>query len=482
MSIAIHWFRRDLRISDNPALNAAAAAHDQVVPVFVLSDWQHDHHWCGPARQEFLCGCLASLARNLAAKGGRLIIRQGRADLALQKLIRETGAAALYFARDPDPYGRAMEARVAVMAQRLGVTAHPQKDHALHERDEVLTGSGSPFRVFTPYARAWRKLDKPAPGRALSRISTPSKIPSLDLPGLATWGLRPDAKIIAPGEAAARKRLGRFLDGPVFDYGTLRDLPALENTSRLSQDLRWGLLSIREIYARCLELGRRATATQRRNIGVWINELVWREFYFQVLWHTPGVLNHEFQPGYRTLDWRDHWRPEKRAGGEDFQRWCAGQTGFPIVDAGMRQLAATGFMHNRVRMIVAMFLTKDLRVWWMQGESWFMRHLVDGEIASNNGGWQWSASTGTDAAPYFRIQNPWSQTRRFDPDGDYIRRWVPELKDVPGRQFCAPPAPNQPIAKGYPLPLVDHAAAREAALEMFGGKQAGKPQPDLFKQ
>ncbi|MEQ1860442.1 MAG: deoxyribodipyrimidine photo-lyase [Chthoniobacteraceae bacterium] len=466
-SIAIHWFRRDLRIADNTALNAAIDAHDQVVPVFVLSGWQRDHHWCGAARQEFLCGCLASLAKNIQAKGGRLIIREGPADAALEKLICETGATAIHFARDPDPHGRGMEARIAAMAERLGVTVHPHQDHALHERDEVLTGGGTPYRIFTPYARSWLKLDKPVPGRTLARLSTPPKVATLDLPTLATWGLTSDAEIIEPGEAAARKRLGRFLDGPVFDYGTLRDIPVAENTSRLSQDLRWGLLSIREIHARCTELAARATAVQRRSIGVWINELIWREFYFHVLWHTPEVLKHEFQPETRELNWRDHWRPEDCPGSAEFQRWCAGQTGFPIVDAGMRQLAATGFMHNRVRMIVAMFLTKDLHVWWMHGESWFMRRLVDGEIASNNGGWQWSASTGTDAAPYFRIQNPWSQAKRFDPDGDYVRRWVPELRDVPGRLLCAPPASDTPIAKGYPLPMVDHAAERDAALDMF---------------
>jgi len=182
------------------------------------------------------------------------------------------------------------------------------------------------------------------------------------------------------------------------------------------------------------------------------------------------VLEHEFQPDTRALAWRAHWRPESDEWAhdeakDDFERWCAGQTGFPIVDAGMRQLAASGFMHNRVRMIVAMFLTKDLRIWWMHGESWFMQHLVDGEIASNNGGWQWSASTGTDAAPYFRIQNPWAQSKRFDASGDYIHRWVPELRDVPAARLHTPT--DSPLARGYPLPMVDHAAARDAALEMF---------------
>ncbi len=467
MSLAIHWFRRDLRIVDNSALNAAVAAHDHVLPLYVLSEWRREHRWCGAARQEFLCGCLVSLAKNLAAKGGRLLVRQGRADVVLEALIRQTGAAAIYFARDPDPFGRGMEREVAAMAERLGVEVHAHKDHALHELDEVLTASGSAFRIFNPYARAWLRLDKPAPGRTLARLSTPPDVASLDLPTLATWGLQAEARIVEPGEAAARKRLGHFLDGPVLEYSTRRDFPAAENTSRLSQDLRWGLLSIREVYLKCCELADRADAAGRSSIRVFVNELIWREFYMQVLWHAPEVLEAEYQSEYRALKWRDHWRPEERAGGEPFQRWCAGQTGFPIVDAGMRQLAATGFLHNRVRMIVAMFLTKDLHVWWMHGESWFMRRLVDGEIASNNGGWQWSASTGTDAAPYFRIQNPWAQTKRFDAEGEYIRRWVPELRDVPAAKFCAAPAAGEALAKGYPPPMVEHSAERDAALEMF---------------
>lgn len=463
MSVAIHWFRRDLRLTDNTALNEAAR-HGQVVPLYVVSEWSGDHHWCGAPRQEFLCGCLASLARNIEHKGGRLILRRGRADAVLEKLVCETGAEAITFNRDPDPFGRVMEAKVAAMAHRLGVKVVACKDHALHERDEVLTGSGTPFRVFTPYARAWTKLDKPAPGKSPAKLSVPPGVASEPLPTLATWGLCSGATIIEPGEAAARKRLGRFLDGPVLGYAELRDIPAAQNTSRLSQDLRHGTLSIREVYARCMEVAA-ANPARRRSVEVFVNELIWREFYMQVLWHWPEVLAHEMQESYRDLKWRDHWRPEERIAGEDFARWCRGETGFPIVDAGMRELAATGFMHNRVRMIVAMFLTKDLRVWWMHGESWFMRRLVDGEIASNNGGWQWSASTGTDAAPYFRIQNPWSQSKRFDRDGDYIRRWVPELRDVPAARLHETPA--QRLAKDYPLPMVDHAAARDAALEMF---------------
>lgn len=467
MSTAIHWFRRDLRITDNTALAAAVAAHDHIVPVYIVSEWKGDHHWCGAPRQSFLCGCLASLAKNLETKGGRLIIRQGRADDVLEKLARQTQADAIYFNRDPDPFGRAMEKRLEKVARDLGICLHAHKDIALHERDELLTSSGSPFKVFTPYAKAWLKLDKPPPGRAVAKIFTPPHIASDPLPTLQTWKLMGEATILEPGEAAARKRLSHFLDGPIFHYQTRRDLPAEDSTSRLSQDLRHGTLSIREVYAKCAQAAEKASATHKRNVGIFINELIWREFYLQVLWHWPEVLDHELQEQYRHLKWRDHWRPEKKDGGQDFQRWCRGETGFPIVDAGMRQLVATGFMHNRVRMIVAMFLTKDLHIWWMHGESWFMRRLVDGEIASNNGGWQWSASTGTDAAPYFRIQNPWSQSKRYDPDGVYIKRWLPELRDVPAGKLCTPPEDCETLAKDYPPPMVDHARERELALEMF---------------
>jgi deoxyribodipyrimidine photo-lyase len=469
VSTAIHWFRRDLRITDNTALAAAVKAYDHVAPVYIVSGWAGEHRWCGAPRQAFLCGCLESLAKNREAKGSRLIIRRGTADEALKKLAREIKADAIYFNRDPDPYGRTMEQRVARVARDLGMECHGFKDIALHEREEVLTGTDSPFKIFTPYAKAWLKLEKPAPGRALARISTPAGAASDALPTVRTWKLSNDATILEAGEAAARRRLGRFLDGPIFAYGQERDQPAQEGTSRLSQDLRHGTLSIREVYAKCAAVAGKGPMAHRRSAGIFINELIWREFYMQVLWHWPDVLDHEWQADYRDLKWRDHWRPEKRGGGERFARWCRGETGFPMVDAGMRQLLATGFMHNRVRMIVAMFLTKDLHVWWMHGESWFMRHLVDGEIASNNGGWQWSASTGTDAAPYFRIQNPWSQGKRFDPDGAYIQRWVAELRDVPAARLHGPPMPGAPLAKGYPLPMVDHAREREATLELFRG-------------
>ncbi|MGV3532683.1 MAG: cryptochrome/photolyase family protein [Chthoniobacteraceae bacterium] len=468
MRTVIHWFRRDLRLADNTALNAATASADAVVPVYVLSDWKRTHPWTGAPRQEFLCGSLAELAGSLKRAGGRLIIRQGRDQAGvLAKLIRETGAEAIYFNRDPDPHGRKVEAEVTAAAKKLGCSVHACKDVGLFERDEVRTRTGTPFKVYGAYARAWNALEKPASGPTVTKLTTPTAIKSLPLPTLATWDLKSTATIITPGEAAARKRLSQFLEKAISSYDRSRDLPAEEGTSRISQDLRFGLLSIREVYEACAQLRTKARGGARESIDRFIGELIWRDFYMQVLWHHPDVLDHEFLPAYRGMPWAPP--------GEAFERWRNGQTGFPIVDAGMRQLLATGFMHNRVRMITAMFLAKDLRLSWKLGEQAFMQLLVDGEIASNNGGWQWCASVGTDAQPYFRIQNPWTQTARHDPDGAYIHKWVPELRDVPARRLSRPPRQGERLAKGYPEPIVDHAEARLATLEAFQIQRTRKP-------
>jgi deoxyribodipyrimidine photo-lyase len=459
MQRVIHWFRRDLRLHDHTALRAALHAAPEVIPVYIVSQWRGEHRWTGAPRQQFLCGSLEVLARNLEKVGGRLIIRQGAADEELRKLLAETGAGAIFFNRDPDPFGRTMEEKVAAMANSLGATVHAAKDIAIHERDEVLTGEGEPYRVFTPYSRAWRKLPKPAVHAAPRRIHTPAGIASLPLPTLAAWGLEAGAESIAPGEEAARKRLDAFLEGAIYKYGGLRDFPGAAGTSRLSQDLRHGLLSAREVHARALLARESATPEQAASVDTYVNELIWREFYLQVLWHWPRVLDSDFNPDYQGVRWY-------RAG-PDFDAWRNGETGFPIVDAAMRQLSATGFMHNRLRMITAMFLTKDLHIHWKEGESHFMRHLIDGDIASNNGGWQWSAGTGADAAPYFRIQNPWTQSARFDPKGEFIKTWVPELRDIHPAVLSAPPAPGRRIRNQYPRPIVDHAKERETALKLF---------------
>lgn len=456
---AIHWFRRDLRLTDNTALTAATSRFDAVIPVYVLSSWKTTHRWTGSNRQQFLCGSLGSLDQNLRAAGGRLILREGDVVSELAALIRETGAGAVFFNRDPDPFGRRVEERVMAMGRELGIEVVAAKDVCIHEREEVLNGSGEPFRVFTPYAKAWARVPRPSVMGRIRTLTVPSSVPSLPLPTLSRWGLDPAGEIVEPGEKAARDRLKRFVSGGLARYGAERNLPAGRTTSRLSQDLRFGLLSIREVFSRCEATGGTFSAAGRDSAQKFLSELIWREFYMQILWFFPEVLEEEFHPKFRGMKW-----PGRRG---DFSRWCAGETGFPIVDAAMRQLNRTGFMHNRTRMIAAMFLTKDLHLDWRLGEAYFMRHLTDGEIASNNGGWQWSAGTGADAAPYFRVQNPWTQTLRYDPAGAYIKEWIPELRDVPPEKFQSPPEPGTTLARGYPSPMVEHAAAREKTLEIF---------------
>jgi deoxyribodipyrimidine photo-lyase len=460
-SLALHWHRRDLRILDNTALHAASTAAAAVVPVFILSDWKGAHLWTGSKRQAFLCRCLESLARNLETVGGRLVIRSGAADAVLEKLVRESGAEAIFFNRDPDPFGRAMEAKVEAMAARLGIACHGHHDVTLHGPEEVLTQDGRPYRVYTPYSNNWLSLEKPRPLPKPRALGTPASIPSLALPTCAHWGLpEPEADLIEAGERAALDRLKSAVGERLAHYGERRDFPAVPGTSRLSQDLRFGLVSPRTVHAKAAAAQAEAHGSVAESgIGKFIKELAWREFYIALLWHYPNVLEEEFNPEWRGLGWDE---PD-----EKFEAWKQGRTGFPIVDAGMRELLATGHMHNRVRMITAMFLTKDLHIDWRLGEQFFLQHLVDGEIASNNGGWQWSAGTGADAAPYFRIQNPWSQAKRYDPDGIYTKRWVPELAQVPAAKLLDPPKSRLPIAPGYPLPCVDHATERDRTLALF---------------
>jgi deoxyribodipyrimidine photo-lyase len=455
----IHWFRRDLRVTDNTALWHAAETGRPLIPVYLLSDWKKNHHWTGPNRQHFLCGCLESLAKNLKELGGNLILRQGSALEALRLLIEQTAATALYYNEDPDPFGKAVEKEIRALCQELGVECHAHADATLHGPDEVLTQSAFPYKVFTPYSRNWLNLDKPAPLPKIKPVFTP-QVSSLPLPDVSFWELeKPDAHLLEPGERAARERLKKAIAEKIQSYADVRDFPSADGTSRISQDLRFGLVSIRTVFAKAMKARESAKPAERASIDIFVKELAWREFYFAVLHHFPNVLEEEFNADWRGLPWDEP--------GESFEAWKNGQTGFPIIDAGMRELRQTGFMHNRVRMITAMFLTKDLHIDWRLGESWFMQQLVDGEIASNNGGWQWSAGTGADAAPYFRIQNPWSQTAKFDPDGIYIKRWIPELAKVHPTRFLEPPKDGRPLAANYPLPIVDHKTEREKTLRIF---------------
>ena len=466
MKTAIHWFRRDLRLHDNTALNSAAAEADgRVVTVYILSEWKGQHHWVGPNRQEFLCESLRLLAADLEKIGGQLIVRCGKAEEELEKLLAETKAEAIYCNRDPDPFGRGQEDAVAKMAERRGAKFYAEKDVAMFERDDLLSGTGKSYRVYSPYFRAWAKLEMPPVGPKLGKLFAPPKIKSLPLPDLSHWKLKSEGtRIIAAGEDAARKRLESFLSptGGVKEYATRRNILGDDTSSRLSQDLRWGLLSIREVFHRARALAEELPKNRREHADKFVSEVAWRDFYMQILFFFPNVLDEDFNPATRGLPWV--WERDEP---EAFARWCEGRTGFPLVDAAMRQLSGLGFMHNRLRIITAMFLTKDLRFHWREGEALFMRKLVDGEISNNNGNWQWSAGTGADAAPYFRIQNPWTQSERFDVDGKFIKEWCPELRDVPAERLHVAPAPGMRLAKNYPPPMVDHAQERDRTLAMF---------------
>ncbi len=456
----IHWFRRDLRIADNTSLASAAQHGLPVIPVYFTSKWQDDHQWTGPKRQHFLCACLKSLDHSLRSLGGRLVIRHGDAVSGLRQLIRDGHAVAVHFNADPDPFGKHVESQVRALCTSLGIECHSHADVSLHGPNQVLTQTGGAYRVFTPFSRNWLALPKPQPVAGPTALQTPQTLTSLPLPTVAIWGWSvPATQLIEPGEPAARARLQHAVVDKIHRYAAKRDYPATDGSTRISQDLRFGLISIRTVYEAALRARAAADAAGRASIDTWIKELAWREFYFAILHHYPNVLDEEFSSDWRGLPWD--------SSAASFDAWQFGRTGFPIVDAGQRELLATGFMHNRVRMITAMFLTKDLHVDWKLGEAHFMRHLVDGEIASNNGGWQWSAGTGADAAPYFRIQNPWSQTARYDPAGHYIRRWIPELTTVDTPRLLHPPTNREPLAPNYPLPCLDHTSERQRTLAIF---------------
>jgi deoxyribodipyrimidine photo-lyase len=456
----IHWFRRDLRVSDNVALVEAARQAETVIPVFILEDAFRTGPDVGAARLEFLLRSLDSLANNLAALGYTLIVRRGRSEIELPKLCLETKAEAVFCNRRYEPYAQARDQRVfnALNAIRVGFESF--KDAVLWEERDVLTQAGKPFTVFTPYSKAWRSRKVPSPRPKLRRAHGPGPAVASDpVPtDPAELGHAAASSIPPAGERAARDALGRFLRGPILSYAERRDFVALDGTSHLSAHLRCGTIGIRTILGKATAVPAE-TESQRRGVAMFLNELIWREFYLQILANFPHVSKGSFRPEYDRIDW---------SGNEDhFRAWCEGRTGHPIVDAAMRCLNATGWMHNRLRMITAMFLTKDLLINWQRGERYFMRQLVDGDLAANNGGWQWSAGTGTDAAPYFRIFNPVTQGEKFDPEGAFVRQWLPELAAVPARWVHQPWRAEDRLRIDYPERVVLHEDQRKQCLAMY---------------
>ncbi len=467
----LFWFRRDLRDEDNAGLYHALAASRRVHCAFVFDRGILDGL---PERADrrvaFLHASVAELRGRLREAGGDLRVVHGHAREAIPALAARLGVDAVFANEDYEPAARARDEAVAAALGRDGRRLHLAKDQAVFAKDEILTRSGTPFTVFTPYKRAWlAKVDdfyvKAYPvGRYASRLAPPA--PGSSLPSLEALGFEPPAggPGVAAGMSGAQALFADFL-ARLPRYAETRDFPAVKGVSYLSVHNRFGTISIRRLAAE-------ARAGASEGAATWLSELVWRDFYFQILWHHPHAATGSFRREYDAIAW---------PGGEDrLAAWREGRTGYPLVDAAMRQLTATGWMHNRLRMVAASFLVKDLLVDWRQGERWFADRLLDFDLAANNGGWQWCASTGCDAQPWFRIFNPVSQSQRFDPQGRFIRRYVPELARVPEAfvhaPWTLPPLEQQAcgcvVGRDYPAPIVEHAAQRERALALFKAVRA----------
>jgi deoxyribodipyrimidine photo-lyase len=477
----ILWFRRDIRLADHPALVAAAAAAKErgapLLPIFIWEPGLIAGPRASANRTWFLRESLLELGASLRAIGSDLVELQGPAASSLPRLIGElraagsTGEIDLFMTRDHTPFARKRDRAVADLLAPLDVQVHAKRGLVVVEPEELLTGGGTPYGVYTPYFRRWlEQVDASAP------LPAPKKLPPLPTPAptstvdqaLLDAHAAPTAQIgelPKPGERAARAHADAWRRS-VVEYADRRNtLADSAGTSRLSAALHVGLLSPRELVARQLPLPS-VKEGERSGERLWVSQVAWRDFYTQVLWHAPHAARSAWRPSYDAIKWSSN--------ATLLEAWKSGTTGYPVVDAGMRQLAATGFMHNRARMITASFLTKDLLIDWREGEAHFLRHLVDGDIAANNGGWQWCAGSGTDAQPYFRIFNPVTQAGNFDPDGEYVRRWVPELAALKTPAIHAPWAhPKALDAAGiklgvhYPEPIVDHAEARQRTLAAY---------------
>jgi deoxyribodipyrimidine photo-lyase len=436
------WFRRDLRLGDNPAWSAATRSGDEVVPVFVIDPplWNR----ASPPRRALLAGHLRALDEDLAERGGRLHVVEGQPTSVLPGLVGRLGIDVVHWNADYTPYARRRDELVA-----SSVRSEVRHGQVVHPPGSILTKTGGRYRVFTPFHRRWADRDvAPTLEAGRARLSTD---PGHGIP-------EADPSPLPAGEAAALDRLEAF-DERVDEYVRERDRPDLDTTSRLSADLKWGTIGPRTIIDR---LGPHTSGR-----AAFVRQLAWRDFYADLLDAVPDSVDAALRPEYRAIEWEDD--------PSGLEAWKTGRTGYPIVDAGMRQLRSEGWMHNRVRMIVASFLVKDLLIDWRLGERHFRHHLLDADVASNVGNWQWAAGTGADAAPYFRIFNPVSQSKKFDPAGDYIRRWVPELRglEAPGVHQPWTIGPLESAAAGvvlgdsYPHPIVDHAEARERALTRY---------------
>ncbi|MGX1098930.1 cryptochrome/photolyase family protein [Amorphus sp. MBR-141] len=471
----IVWFRDDLRLADNPAMCAAVETGRPVIPVYVLETGRTSPRPLGGASKWWLHGSLEALDSSLRKLGSQLVLCEGETIPALRSIVDATGAEEVCWNRRYHPDARVLDAEIKASFEADGLRARSFNGSLLIEPWEVKTGEGSFYRVYSPFARAARqRLDPATPLPAPDGIACPAHWPvSLPLSSLDLRPTKPDwagelRQTWTPGEASARATLRNFVDERLGLYKTKRDFAAIEATSRLSPHLRFGEISPRTVWTTLSQVADEApSSADRQSAEKFLSEVLWREFSYHLLYHLPRLEQANVQDKFDAFPWRQ--------ADDRLAAWEQGATGYPIVDAGMRQLWRTGWMHNRVRMVVASFLTKDLLVDWRDGEAWFWDTLVDADAANNPASWQWVSGSGADAAPYFRVFNPVLQGKKFDPEGDYVRAFVPELAKLPAKHIHEPwLAPDTVLSEAgislgttYPERIVDHAAARKRALEAY---------------
>lgn len=447
---ALHIFRRDLRITDNTALREALSASKEVVTCFIFNDAQvSDHRYRSVNGLPFMIESLEELAEEISAAGGRLVFMHGDHAAVVERLISELSIDAVFFNKDYTPFSRKRDAAIEAVCKRHDVPCQQHFDALLCDPESFSKQDGKPYTVYTPFFKKASQLPIPVPARSRGTFAQPKKISGEVTPR----SFMPDASAPERVSVGGRKAAKKILAGiaSYTSYEDERNLPAVKGTTLLAPHNKFGTVSIREVY-HAIEKSLGASHTL-------IRELYWRDFFTHIAWHFPHVFKGAFNRAYDAIEWTED--------DELFEAWCEGKTGFPIVDAGMRELVATGFMHNRVRMIVASFLVKDLHISWRQGEVFFARHLTDYDPAVNNGSWQWAASTGCDAQPYFRIFNPWLQQKRFDPDCVYIKKWLPELRQLSAKYIHTMNDDDITRTVDYPRPIVEHSRQKIHAEEMF---------------
>ncbi|HIK27399.1 MAG: deoxyribodipyrimidine photo-lyase [Oscillatoriaceae bacterium SKW80] len=467
--LILFWHRRDLRIVDNVGLAEARRVSPKVVGVFCFDSNLLKQEDTAPARVTYMIGCLQELALRYAQAGTRLLILKDEPSRGIPALAAALNAKAVYWNLDVEPYSRKRDSLVSDALKQKGIAARQFWDQLLHSPEEIYAGSKQPYTVYTPFWKNWNSKPKPQPVEALQSVEglTEKELEAAlaagagDLPTAKDLGFAWDNPLVLqPGETAALKKLQEFCSSAIYEYKQERNLPAKDGTSGLSAALKFGAVGIRTVWAASVNaLEKSGNEEARASVQTWQQELAWREFYQHAMYHFPELAAGAYRQPFKNFPWQNR---------EDyFQAWCEGKTGYPIVDAAMRQMNQTGWMHNRCRMIVASFLTKDLIINWQWGEKYFMQKLIDGDLSANNGGWQWSASSGMDAKP-LRIFNPATQAEKFDPKGEYIRRWLPELAGVETKALLSGKIlPLERQRLGYPAPIVEHNQQQRYFKELY---------------